>query len=111
MMHGGGVHASVPAWLCPPGNFVPQYRGQGLDHALTCCADVMVNTFRSVLALSPADLVAAAYLATGKVAPDYEGMELNVGGSSGSVKTCVAKHWAVLGIVGLLMTGVTGLRV
>ncbi|GAB4816048.1 hypothetical protein N2152v2_003094 [Parachlorella kessleri] len=45
-------------------------------------SDVLVNTFRSVLALSAADLVPAAYLATGKVAPDYEGMELNVGGST-----------------------------
>jgi hypothetical protein len=40
---------------------------------------VLVNAFRSVLALGPQDLVAVAYLATGKVAPDYEGIELNVG--------------------------------
>lgn len=31
-----------------------------------------------VMALSPDDLVATAYLATGKVAPDYEGLELSV---------------------------------
>jgi hypothetical protein len=39
-------------------------------------SDVLVNCFRSVLALSPDDLVPAAYLATGRVAPDYEGVEL-----------------------------------
>lgn len=47
-------------------------------HMSTSCADVLVNAFRSVLALAPGDLVAFAYLATGRVAPDYEGVELNV---------------------------------
>ncbi|KAL6766970.1 LIG6 [Auxenochlorella protothecoides x Auxenochlorella symbiontica] len=44
--------------------------------------DILTNMFRSVLALSPDDLVATAYLATGKVAPDYEGLELSVGGGT-----------------------------
>lgn len=39
---------------------------------------MLTNAFRSVLALAPGDLVAAAYLFTGRVAPDYEGLELNV---------------------------------
>ncbi|RMZ54155.1 hypothetical protein APUTEX25_005311, partial [Auxenochlorella protothecoides] len=47
--------------------------------------DILTNMFRSVrvrpsgvvMALSPDDLVATAYLATGKVAPDYEGLELS----------------------------------
>ncbi|KFM27440.1 DNA ligase 1 [Auxenochlorella protothecoides] len=52
--------------------------------------DILTNMFRSVrvrpsgvvMALSPDDLVATAYLATGKVAPDYEGLELSVGGGT-----------------------------
>ena len=45
--------------------------------------NIIINTFRSILALSPLqDAVAAAYLCVGKIGPDYEqGMELNVGGS------------------------------
>lgn len=42
-------------------------------------ADVLVNCFRSVLAAGvPGEIVQAAYLACGKIAPDYMGMELNV---------------------------------
>jgi hypothetical protein len=45
-----------------------------------CTADVLVNCFRSVLAAGvPGEIVQAAYLACGKIAPDYMGMELNVG--------------------------------
>lgn len=45
--------------------------------------DILTNMFRSVLAVSPPeDLAATAYLAVGKIAPDYEGMELNIGGST-----------------------------
>lgn len=43
--------------------------------------DALANMFRAVLAHSPADLVATAYLTIGKIAPDYEGGELNIGGS------------------------------
>jgi hypothetical protein len=45
-------------------------------------ADALVNCFRSVLALSPQDIVPAAYLASGRIAPDYAGLELNVGGGT-----------------------------
>lgn len=45
-------------------------------------SDALTNAFRSVLAVAPQDAVPAAYLAVGKVGPDYEGMELNVGGST-----------------------------
>lgn len=45
-------------------------------------SDVLVNTFRTVLALCPEDLVYTAYLLMGKIAPDYEGIELNVGGAT-----------------------------
>lgn len=43
-------------------------------------ADVLVNCFRSVLALGPpGELATAAYLVSGRIAPDYEpGAELNV---------------------------------
>lgn len=44
--------------------------------------DVFCNMFRSVLALSPDELVQVAYLTTGKIAPDYKGQELNVGGAT-----------------------------
>lgn len=41
---------------------------------------------QSLLAVAE-DILPAAYLVTGKLAPDYEGMEMNVGGSviSGAV--------------------------
>jgi DNA ligase-1 len=45
--------------------------------------DVLVNCFRSVLALRPTgEVVQATYLAVGRIAPNYEGAELNVGGST-----------------------------
>ncbi|KAK3285179.1 hypothetical protein CYMTET_7194 [Cymbomonas tetramitiformis] len=43
--------------------------------------DILTNTFRSLLALSPQDLTPAVYLTINKLAPDYEGVDLNVGGS------------------------------
>ena len=43
--------------------------------------DVLTNMFRSIYALAPEDLTAAAYLVTGEVAPAHENVELNVGGS------------------------------
>ena len=46
-------------------------------------SDMLTNMFRSILALSPQDLPSSAYLAVGKIAPDYEqGKELSVGGST-----------------------------
>eukprot|EP00191_Tetraselmis_sp_GSL018_P013531 CAMPEP_0177586320 /NCGR_PEP_ID=MMETSP0419_2-20121207/5006_1 /TAXON_ID=582737 /ORGANISM="Tetraselmis sp., Strain GSL018" /LENGTH=1454 /DNA_ID=CAMNT_0019076197 /DNA_START=342 /DNA_END=4706 /DNA_ORIENTATION=+ len=44
--------------------------------------DAFTNCFRAVLRLSPCDLLAAAYLACGKLAPDHENVELSVGGST-----------------------------
>lgn len=35
-------------------------------------ADVLANMFRGVLALSPSDILPAAYLTLGKLGPDYE---------------------------------------
>ncbi|KAK9829240.1 hypothetical protein WJX72_004715 [[Myrmecia] bisecta] len=43
--------------------------------------DAIANIFRSILALAPEDLLQAAYLVIGKLVPDYEGLELNVGPS------------------------------
>ena len=40
------------------------------------------NMFRSILRLSPQDILAAVMLTTGKIAPAQEGIELNVGGSA-----------------------------
>ncbi|XP_061338342.1 DNA ligase 6 isoform X2 [Gastrolobium bilobum] len=42
---------------------------------------MLCNMFRSLLALSPADVLPAVYLCTNKIAPDHENMELNIGGS------------------------------
>ncbi|CAN1351544.1 DNA ligase 6 [Linum perenne] len=42
---------------------------------------MLCNMFRSILALSPDDLLAAIYLCTDKIAADHENMELNIGGS------------------------------
>ena len=40
---------------------------------------IVCNYFRSVLALTPKDLVPSMYLLTNKVAPDYENIELGIG--------------------------------
>ncbi|CAN0896645.1 DNA ligase 6 [Linum grandiflorum] len=42
---------------------------------------ILCNMFRSILALSPDDLLAAIYLCTDKIAADHENVELNIGGS------------------------------
>lgn len=38
--------------------------------------------FRTLLALAPGDMMQATYLTFGRVAPEHEGVELNVGGST-----------------------------
>lgn len=43
--------------------------------------EVLSNFLRSVLILSPDDLVKAVYLCLNKLAPDYEGLELGIGES------------------------------
>ncbi len=40
---------------------------------------ILCNYFRSVILLSPKDLVASMYLCLNKVSPDYEGLELGIG--------------------------------
>lgn len=42
---------------------------------------MLCNMFRSLLSLSPCDVLAAVYLCTNKIAADHENMELNIGGS------------------------------
>ncbi|KAI9085587.1 hypothetical protein K1719_032430 [Acacia pycnantha] len=42
---------------------------------------MLCNMFRSLLALSPADVLPAVYLCTNKIAADHENKELNIGGS------------------------------
>lgn len=44
--------------------------------------DALTNMFRSVLALCPEDLEPVAYLTVGKLAPDYAGCDLQVGGAT-----------------------------
>lgn len=43
--------------------------------------EVLSNFLRSVLILSPDDLVSAVYLCLNKIAPDYQGLELGIGES------------------------------
>ncbi|XAR51498.1 DNA ligase (ATP) [Bertholletia excelsa] len=43
---------------------------------------MLCNMFRSLLALSPEDVLPAVYLCTNKIAPDHENKELNIGGST-----------------------------
>eukprot|EP00898_Chlorokybus_atmophyticus_P005360 jgi/Chlat1/5825/Chrsp4S06177 len=45
-------------------------------------SDILTNMFRSLLALSPDDVLPAVYLTINKVAPDFESHELNIGGST-----------------------------
>ncbi|KAK8694450.1 hypothetical protein V6N13_072002 [Hibiscus sabdariffa] len=42
---------------------------------------MLCNMFRSLLALSPEDVLPAVYLCTHKIAADHENIELNIGGS------------------------------
>ncbi|TKY64827.1 DNA ligase 1 [Spatholobus suberectus] len=42
---------------------------------------LLCNMFRSLLALSPANVLPAVYLCTNKIAADHENKELNIGGS------------------------------
>lgn len=41
--------------------------------------EILANFFRSVIALTPDDLLPCIYLCLNKLAPDYEGLELGVG--------------------------------
>ncbi|XP_047954585.1 DNA ligase 6 [Salvia hispanica] len=41
---------------------------------------MMCNMFRSLLALSPEDVLPAVYLCTNRIAPEHENTELNIGG-------------------------------
>lgn len=43
--------------------------------------EILANYFRSVILLSPNDLIKSVYLCLNKLAPDYEGIELGVGES------------------------------
>ena len=40
---------------------------------------LLVNAFRTILALTPKDLLPVVYLCTGSIAPAHEGIELGIG--------------------------------
>ena len=55
----------------------------------------MANTFRTIIAVSPAALHAAVCLTTNKIAPAYEGLELGIGDSimiKAVAETCGIKY-------------------
>lgn len=81
--HGDAMHSTCCAHCaCRCGDHCCAL-GSPLPFNAAHCTDVLVNCFRSVLALGPtSEVVQAAYLAVGKIAPDYEGAELNVSASS-----------------------------
>ncbi|KAH9306523.1 hypothetical protein KI387_010927, partial [Taxus chinensis] len=43
---------------------------------------MLCNMFRSLLALSPEDVLSTIYLCTNRIAPDHENVDLNIGGST-----------------------------
>ena len=45
-------------------------------------SDALTNALRSVLDIAPQDILKASYLFLGRLAPDYHGVELNIGGST-----------------------------
>ncbi|CAI5472077.1 unnamed protein product [Closterium sp. Yama58-4] len=53
-------------------------------------SDILTNTFRSLLALSPNDLLPAVYLCTNRIAPDFVDADLNVGGGTVAGAVCEA---------------------
>ena len=73
--------------------------------------DLLCNIFRSIIAVSPNDLLPAVYLSVNRVAPEYEGKELGVGEgllikaiceSTGRTAEFVKKAYADLGCLGLV---------
>ncbi|XP_015699323.1 DNA ligase 6 isoform X2 [Oryza brachyantha] len=56
-------------------DLVEREKGKIKSTAMLC------NMFRSLLALSPDDVLPAVYLCTNKISPDHENIELNIGGS------------------------------
>lgn len=44
-------------------------------------SDMLCNMFRSLVMLSPEAVLPTVYLVTNRIAPDYENMDLNIGGS------------------------------
>ena len=49
--------------------------------------------FRSVLALNPEEITQSTYVCTGRIAPDYENRELNVG--EGAIRVAVLEATGV----------------
>lgn len=44
--------------------------------------EILANFFRSVIVISPSDLIACVYLSLNKLAPDYVGLELGIAETS-----------------------------
>ncbi len=51
---------------------------------------LLVNAFRTILALTPKDLLPIVYLCTGAIAPAHEGIELGIGDAI-LIKVCMAQ--------------------
>eukprot|EP01006_Ploeotia_vitrea_P010427 TRINITY_DN27078_c0_g1_i1.p1 TRINITY_DN27078_c0_g1~~TRINITY_DN27078_c0_g1_i1.p1 ORF type:complete len:872 (-),score=134.83 TRINITY_DN27078_c0_g1_i1:312-2771(-) len=78
------------------------------------CIMILCNCFRSIVALTPADLLPAIYLSVNKLSPANEGLELGVGesllikaiaGASGKTEKVVKKMYAEEGDLGSVAQG------
>ena len=65
LTHGYGVINGVSAGLQESGRLI--------------ITRLLVNAFRTVIALTPQDLLPVVYLCTGQIAPSHEGIELGIG--------------------------------
>lgn len=56
--------------------------------------EILSNYFRSVIVLSPKDLLPSVYLCLNKVAPDYAGLELGIAETT-LIKVCICKVFII----------------
>lgn len=75
-------HASWSGGATPYGHIADTFAALDSTTKRLRISDALTNMFHAVMVLSPADLEVAVFLTVGKIAPDFEGVELQVGGST-----------------------------